>query len=802
MSKVRHGHTTRELGPAPQGAKSAPSAPTAAEFLRHAATSTAVQRALAGGQPPRPAELTAMQRALGNRAVGAMLGRSPMQAGLIVNAPGDRYEREADRIAEQVMRMPAPPREEPAEDQQQEAKAQPAVPRIGDGAFAAGGGFGQQLNASRGRGKPLPSALQTEFEAKFGADFSGVTIHTGAQADGLNRSIQAEAFTHGRDIYVGKGQYNPNGMEDKRLLAHELTHVVQQNGQESPKARGNYGGLVISRLDNQVTIQRRLDTKEYWDAADDELKEAFKKYNEAQAQKKKAVVLTQSGFGRRVAFAQRPTQAPIASAQVPKQQAPEPKKMALKAVQSEEDLGQTGELEALQLIEAIVIHLTMSKPDNPILVPLMSDIQREFNSEDIRKAAKVQYFKRVQDTLNKADPLAKGTPSFDSREQPNPFNFITLQGFDAINPLAAADADDKARIAEKNAADNPSNMKLQQAAKVARGRADKKKEARARVKEAADDRKIDEADLASMRVYTAGDFKYINPLLESNLESLKSGLEEVTKGPETTWKFEGTAKRLNEEGGMRALMMEAMQHKRQALVGLAKLPNANPTETYRGVALTQAELDRYKKDKKPPPRASFTSTSTNRTLAEYYATQRAMEQGPGKLPVLLISTVTEGKDLNPVSLYDKEGEFLVLPGAEFTVTDDPVQRKNGKVSPLKNPVRPEDGIVEIRLRQTPKLQPLPQLPPQPQPAAPGVKSVGPSETGPRLRRRRQPGESPEKSVKAPGRAMPYHDLPVDFLVARYFELVDLRTSGEQDEIIAELLKVSRELSQRKEWAGS
>src|SRR6202042_1268578 len=72
MSKVRHGHTTRELGPAPQGAKSAPSAPTAAEFLRHAATGTAVQRALAGGQPPRPAELTAMQRALGNRAVGAM----------------------------------------------------------------------------------------------------------------------------------------------------------------------------------------------------------------------------------------------------------------------------------------------------------------------------------------------------------------------------------------------------------------------------------------------------------------------------------------------------------------------------------------------------------------------------------------------------------------------------------------------------------------------------------------------------------------------------------------------------------
>ena len=63
-------------------------------------------------------------------------------------------------------------------------------------------------------------------------------VHADAHADGLSRSIQAEAFTRGRDIYVAGGQYAPNSMEGKRLLAHELTHVVQQNGQGSPKVRG------------------------------------------------------------------------------------------------------------------------------------------------------------------------------------------------------------------------------------------------------------------------------------------------------------------------------------------------------------------------------------------------------------------------------------------------------------------------------------------------------------------------------------------------------------------------------------
>jgi hypothetical protein len=64
----------------------------------------------------------------------------------------------------------------------------------------------------------------------LGADFSGVKVHTGQNAVEMNRSLNARAFTHGNDIYFNKGEYNPESSEGKRLLAHELTHVVQQKG--------------------------------------------------------------------------------------------------------------------------------------------------------------------------------------------------------------------------------------------------------------------------------------------------------------------------------------------------------------------------------------------------------------------------------------------------------------------------------------------------------------------------------------------------------------------------------------------
>ncbi len=64
----------------------------------------------------------------------------------------------------------------------------------------------------------------------MGADFSGVRVHTGGQADTLNRNLSARAFTTGQDIFFKQGEYSPGSSGGRELLAHELTHVVQQNG--------------------------------------------------------------------------------------------------------------------------------------------------------------------------------------------------------------------------------------------------------------------------------------------------------------------------------------------------------------------------------------------------------------------------------------------------------------------------------------------------------------------------------------------------------------------------------------------
>ncbi len=85
-----------------------------------------------------------------------------------------------------------------------------------------------RLSQSRGSGQQLPEMSKSFMEKRFGADFSGVRVHTDSNAVQMNRELNAQAFTHGRDIYFGTGKYNLCTTSGKRLLAHELTHVSQQ----------------------------------------------------------------------------------------------------------------------------------------------------------------------------------------------------------------------------------------------------------------------------------------------------------------------------------------------------------------------------------------------------------------------------------------------------------------------------------------------------------------------------------------------------------------------------------------------
>lgn len=102
-----------------------------------------------------------------------------------------------------------------------------------------------RLNSSRSGGQSLPANTRSSMESAFGADFSGVRVHTGSEAVQMSQQLGAQAFTHGSDIYFNSGKYDTGSTGGKKLLAHELTHTVQQGG------NGNSG-----------KIQRNPETKE------------------------------------------------------------------------------------------------------------------------------------------------------------------------------------------------------------------------------------------------------------------------------------------------------------------------------------------------------------------------------------------------------------------------------------------------------------------------------------------------------------------------------------------------------------
>jgi hypothetical protein len=194
--------------------------------------------------------LLEIQRQYGNRYVQGMMASSPQAS--------DRYEQEADRVARHVSSPTArsgQPRQGSGADPTA-VQRQPAVQRVHR---AAGGAVDtatqQTLAQARGGGQGIPAYVRAPVEQTLETDFRGVRVHTDSRADQLAQSLQARAFTAGRDIFFRRGEYTPGNAKGKSLLAHELTHVVQQRG-----------GAVLQRklIDQTCTqaMQRPLDVNQ------------------------------------------------------------------------------------------------------------------------------------------------------------------------------------------------------------------------------------------------------------------------------------------------------------------------------------------------------------------------------------------------------------------------------------------------------------------------------------------------------------------------------------------------------------
>lgn len=206
----------------------------------------------------------------------ARLGAGAIQPKLTLGPVGDRYEQEADQVAREVVGQLSPSASSAGSDQAQrmsddelldddlqrmpvddlledeesarlqpiddleddelmaQAKAEPGM----EGGGAIDGATESAIQQARGGGQPMGADLRTSMEGAFGADFSGVTVHTDAHSDQLNQSLQAKAFTTGSDVFFRQGEFDPKSGSGQELIAHELTHVVQQGGakvQEKPE---------------------------------------------------------------------------------------------------------------------------------------------------------------------------------------------------------------------------------------------------------------------------------------------------------------------------------------------------------------------------------------------------------------------------------------------------------------------------------------------------------------------------------------------------------------------------------------
>jgi Domain of unknown function (DUF4157)/Regulator of G protein signaling domain len=250
-------------------------------------------------------------------------GFAPIQPKLTIGEPGDKYEQEADQVAAQVVNQIHAPaaqkavqrqnmseedelqmkpmdiqRQDAMEEEElqmkpintiqrqdameedelqmkpmdtiqrqdaieeEELQMKPAVQRQSE-AEEATPDLESSIQQARGGGQAMPNLLKAKMEQSFGADFSGVKVHTDSRSNQLNQAIQAKAFTTGKDIFFRQGAYDPSSRGGQELLAHELTHVVQQGGSAVQPKRMMQRQIeqnAIGRSDSNV-IQRLFGKK-------------------------------------------------------------------------------------------------------------------------------------------------------------------------------------------------------------------------------------------------------------------------------------------------------------------------------------------------------------------------------------------------------------------------------------------------------------------------------------------------------------------------------------------------------------
>ena len=242
----------------------------------------------AGSVEERANVISYLQQSYGNRYVQSLVASIQVQTKLNISQPGDLQEQQADRVAEVVgrvieteiqrqpeeeeneeeeegipqitqplqrqieeeeERIPSPPEEEEEKIPSPPEEEELETPLNGDSSVDVSGALEERIDNTGEDGQALSEVAREPMERAFGADFSDVRVHTDAEADALNKSLQARAFTRGHDIFFRQGEYSPDSGDGRKLIAHELTHVVQQTT----------GGEYVNRLQESLDVRVGLE---------------------------------------------------------------------------------------------------------------------------------------------------------------------------------------------------------------------------------------------------------------------------------------------------------------------------------------------------------------------------------------------------------------------------------------------------------------------------------------------------------------------------------------------------------------
>jgi hypothetical protein len=470
-------------------------------------------------------------------------------------------------------------------------------------------GVESAVQAARGGGKPLEDGVRGSMEQGFGADFSNVRVHTGGQADALNRSLNAKAFTVGRDVFFGKGQYNPNNSDGQKLLAHELTHTVQQGAVQHQISRKSFPKL---QRNPDLTIQRRMN---------------FATTDLGGSLSARAWIA--GVFGNESTFSQL--------------------RKELANYWKADGLGE--QLASLQ-----------------ILKQLATSWLSNHDKDKKKDQAKADSITNLLDEVDKEIPIVQQAIQDEKDEQDNyiqqiedkSLDYMTSSGYNIYEKIKGWSKGEGYMEGQGTAAQSL----MQQYG-------------------------LTLAEASAVGIYTADDYKYMNPAMANNAGWMKAQLpktgikklnvrsavmNDFSKNPDDNAQNQHVAK----------ATQEGQLHGKMAVAGMKKLPNWTGT-TFRGLALTEQEISQQYTKNGTVRFDAFSSTSKKEGTSRSFARQNATG---GKVAILLYLQLTKGKDIAILSNSASEDEILLMPGASFSISSVTETTYKG------------DKMYEVRLKQT------------------------------------------------------------------------------------------------------